>query len=282
MGDTLVETLPEQFIRIDYPDKPIYRIFPLWSLEETLRLRQLVLVSPSLWEDPFEVVGNAIAVDRPNGDRCEQVIINQSLPPVYAQCWSMSPESDTLLRAYSRVVKDPQFRRNVCPRDEGVRVRSTPRKLLEALVAGTQSGPKVSCFIGSVQYFEQVMLLQEIANAVGKVGLDVFDHPGNRAKLLLMKREAFAHEVEVRLMVIRHKSDSSDVVFRIWIDPNTVFDEITFDPRLEIFERKERESLISGLGYTGQFRESSLYQKVLLQIRLERSPEDELKASSGQ
>ena len=90
----------------------------------------MVLVAPRLWEDPFEVIGNGIAVDRPRGDRIEQVIINQSLPPAYAQCWSATPESDTLLRAYSRVIKDPHFGRNICPRDEGVRVRSTPRKLL--------------------------------------------------------------------------------------------------------------------------------------------------------
>ena len=149
-------------------------------------------------------------------------------------------------------------------------MQSTPRKLLEALAAGTQSGPKASCFIGSVQYLEKNALLQEIANAVDSGGLDVFEHPGNRAKLLLMKREAFAHEAEVRLMVVRHRSDSPDTVFRIRIDQNVVFDEITFDPRLEIFERKEREAVIRKLGYSGPFRESQLYQGVILQVLLDK------------
>jgi hypothetical protein len=261
-----------ELIRIDDPDEPVYRIFPLWCLEEALRLRQLVLVSPRMWEDPFEVVGDAIAVDRPNGDRLEQVIINQSLPPAYAQCWSATQESDTLLRAYSRVVKDTRFRRNTCPRDEGVRVRSTPRKLFEAMLVGTDPGPKVDCFVGSVQYLRQEALLQEIANAVGSFGLNVFGHPANRAKLLLMKRMAFAHEAEVRLIVVYRQQTSSERTFPIRIDPNSVFDEIAFDPRLERFERMEREAAFKSLGFTGRFGESQLYMGALLQIRLGAPP----------
>jgi hypothetical protein len=87
-----------------------------------------------------------------------------------------------------------------------------------------------------------------------------------------MKREAFAHEAEVRLILVRHGSDSSDPVFRTHIDPNAVFDEISFDPRLEIFERKERETLIRNLGYAGPFRESQLYNRVLLQVVLDSPP----------
>src|ERR1039457_6010799 len=111
----------------------------MWFLEEAIRLRLLVLVAPHLWEDPFELIGSAIAVNQRVGDRIQQTIINQSLPTPYAQAWSATAESDTLLRAYSRVIKDPHFRRNVVPRDEGVRVRSTPRKLLRALLGGLPS-----------------------------------------------------------------------------------------------------------------------------------------------
>ena len=272
MNDTLIKASPNQFIRIAHPDEPVYRIFPLWFLEETLRLHQLALISPHLWEDPFEVVGSMIAVNWLEGGRSKQVIINQSLPPVYAQCWSMTTESDTLLRAYSRVVKDPQFRRNICPREEGVRVQSTPRKLLEVLLAGVQSEPEVSCFIGSVQYLEQTELLQQIANAIGFAGLDAFENPANRAKLLLMKREAFAHEAEVRMMAIHHRSGLSDSISWVPIDPNAVFDEITFDPRLETFERMEREISIRNLGYAGPLRGSQLYEPVELQVLLERPP----------
>lgn len=275
MGDNAFRILPTQYIRIEDPDKPIYRIFPLWFLEETLRLRQFALVSPHLWEDPFEVIERNIAVQWPNGDQPQQVFMDQFLPPAYAQCWSMSAESDTLLRAYSRVVKDPKFNRNVCPRDEGVQVKSTPRRLIEALVAGVSLQSKENCFIGSVQYFGQDAWREEIGkigNAVKDSGLNFFKNPVKRAKLRLMKREAFAHEAEVRLIAIHHKANSSDTIFRVQFDPNAVFDEITFDPRLEIFERKEREKLIRNLGFTGPFRESRLYQGIIYQIFLDKPP----------
>ncbi len=58
----------ESIIGIPDPDPkntPIYRIFPLWFFEELLRLKQLVLVPPHLWEDPFEILAsNIMMVDQ--------------------------------------------------------------------------------------------------------------------------------------------------------------------------------------------------------------------------
>lgn len=253
-------------IRLSDPDAPIYRIFPLWFLEETLRLRQLALVALSKWEDPFEVVGDAIAVDIRRGNRIEQVIINQSLPPAFAQCWSKTIESDSLLRAYSRVVKDPHFGRNTCPRDEGVRVRSSPGKLLQAVRSGNPSGLKGDWFVGAVMYLSRDALLREIANAVALHGLQAFEVPSNRAKLLLLKREAFSHENEVRIIYIQEAQELREAIIRVPIEPSAVFDEISFDPRLQTFERRERETVIRSLGYEGAITESDLYQRTLLEI----------------
>ena len=172
--DTSYPSVDDGLIRVSDVDSPIYRIFPLWSLEETLRVRQLALVAPSKWEDPFDVIGDVIAVDIRRGARIEQKIINQALPPVFAQCWSRTIESDTLLRAYSRVVKDPNFRRNICPRDEGVRVRSSARKLLQAMRNGNPSGLNGKWFIGDVRYLSSGALLQEITNALRTNGLNSF------------------------------------------------------------------------------------------------------------
>jgi hypothetical protein len=263
-GDQIANSL----IRVGDPDIAIYRIFPLWFFEEVLRLRQLVLVSPRNWEDPYEIIGDAIAVDIHKGERIEQVIINQSLPPVFAQCWSATAESDTLLRAYSRVVKDPHFRRNTCPRDEGVRVRSTPRKLLQALVSGAAPARNGSWFLGSVQYLPQGELLQEIANAIGQHGLGVFSVPSNRAGLLLMKRDAFSHEAELRVLFVQRDPTPVEPVLRVPIDPLALFEEVSFDPRLEPFERIERETVIRSLGFTGPITNTSLYQRTLLQVRM--------------
>ena len=261
------------FIRVPDPDRPIYRVFPLWFLEEALRLRHLVLVPPARWEDPYEVVGNAIAVNTRRKDRIEQVIINQELPPVYAQCWSATAESDTLLRAYSRVVKDPHFRRNTCPRDEGVQVRSTPRKLIQALISGTSTTLKGHWFLGSVIYLSEAAVLQEIANAIGQHGLRVFEVPSNRAKLLLLKREAFSHEAEMRAIFVQQDREPNEPIMQVTIDPSEIFEEIVFDPRLETFERRERETIIKSLGFKGVIRDSGLYQGTLLEVGMIESTE---------
>jgi hypothetical protein len=159
------------FVRISDPDEPIYRIFPLWFLEESLRLKQLALVSPELWEDPYELVPDNIIIDDGSTPSGTHHII-QYLRPTFAQAWSRTRESDTLLRAYSRVVKDPHFNRNICPRDEGVRVRSTPRKLLVALQTWCPTDFGRTCFIGAVQYFPKDQLLQQFANLIGSKGKD--------------------------------------------------------------------------------------------------------------
>ena len=141
-GDATLPKREAGFIGLPDVDVPVFRMFPLWALEATLRVKRLTLVSPAKWEDPLELTNVLLFVSDPRPG-FQQRSLMENMPPVFAQCWSGSAasESDTLLRAYSRVVKDPVFHRNTCPRDECVRVRSTPRKLLRALEAGTLSSP---------------------------------------------------------------------------------------------------------------------------------------------
>ncbi|ATG75014.1 hypothetical protein AN401_15035 [Zobellella denitrificans] len=247
-------------------DAPIYRIFPLWFFEECLRIKHITLIRPHTWEDPLEVVGDAIAV---NGWADKQVVINQDLPPVFAQCWSATAESDTLLRAYSRVDKDTHFRRNTSPRYEGVQVRTTTRKLIRALMEKAKGSPHGKCYIGTVRYIPHNEILQGIANTIRSHGIDAFREPDVRADLLFLKRQAFQHEAEVRLLYFCNES-CADNLFRVPIDPNELFDEITFDPRLELFEQREREAVARSLGYKGPIRESDLYQRIILQVSLDR------------
>lgn len=118
-------------------DSPIRRIFPLWMLQRALRLRQLTLVSPSLWEDPREdPVANCAMTrlcDEGAGRDFRQTFLERYLAPAWAQCWSFNPGSDTLLRAYSRVQLDELEGRNTDPRNEGVTVTTTPRRLMQAM-----------------------------------------------------------------------------------------------------------------------------------------------------
>jgi hypothetical protein len=253
----------QNFVRLLDPDVPIFRIFPLWCLEDSLRLKRITFVQPRVWDDPFEIIESLIAVNEPG---IGQKIINQNLPPVFAQCWSTTPESDTLLRAYSRVDKDPRFKRNTCPRYEGVQVKSTPRKLLQVL--RSQSLPIAGhAFAGAVQYMDRQQVYRWIHDTIVEHGLEAFQIPQNRAGLLLLKRLAFQHESEVRPLFVCSEVANTPFL-HVAFDPNEVFDEVRFDPRLKGVEAKERANTIKSLGYRGTIARSDLYDMTMLEIHL--------------
>lgn len=266
-GSRLEESEIEKLLDIDDLDKPIYRIFPQWALAEALRLKELTLVPPHFWEDPYEIIERKIAVTVMDGDIARpQIILGGGLTPIFAQSWSSTAESDTLLRAYSRVVKHPHHGRNTCPGEEGVKVRTTPRKLIRAVLDGT-NGTDASPFIGDVLYLSTEELHSCLSGLIATAGPHVFDDSANRIRLLMLKRDGFSHEREVRVGVIAPQPKGSSV-FKVKIDPNSIFEEITFDPRLIEFERKERIRDFEELGFTGTFGESNLYQSVILDIRV--------------
>ena len=84
-----------------------------------------------------------------------------------------------------------------------------------------------------------------------------------------MKRAMFGHEDEVRLLCIgTGKLHEGEKIRRFDIDPNALFDEIRFDPRLIAFERREREDKVRALGFSGKVIEDSSYLGVLTSIQM--------------
>jgi hypothetical protein len=257
----------KNIIRIDNLDAPIYRIFRLGHFREAIQNRELVLVPPNRWDDPFESLLTKCAISYQSQPQRPQEFFDKIRKPLYAQCWSMVQESDTLWRAYSRVVKDRASNRNIYPIDEGVQVRSTPRKLLNALMNWCTVNPPESCFLGCVKYMSRQEALQYIADEIGRGRLQAFPGGLGHAESVLFKRSAFSHEAEVRLIYVDHQQNQSQLgLLRIPIDPNDLLDEIIFDPRLATFERKEREDEAQKLGFSGSIGTSDLYQNVLLDI----------------
>jgi hypothetical protein len=247
-------------------DRPLYRIFPLWFFEDALRVNggRLVLVRPQVWEDPFEHVYASIQMQGPNGQQKQLV---EYLQPAYAQCWSLEGDSDALLRAYSRVTKDAATQRNVEPRYEGVKVRTTPRKIIQAVELWLAKKPSLgwSFYPAAIEYRDD--FLQRFANRLAKIGPVELGQGDDRVDSLLFKRPAFRHESEVRLICLADSKTNSEIV-SVDVDPNQLFDEIQFDPRLASFERKERERLARSLGYTGPIKEDGRYHKTFFLVPL--------------
>ncbi len=150
-----------------------------------------------------------------------------------------------------------------------MKVRTTPRKLLTALQTWSKDNEAKSCFIGEVWYGSHKQILQELANLIGRHGPAALDRGRLRAELMLLKRNAFSHEAEVRAICIDGRPMNEQPHIRIPVEPDQFIEEVEFDPRLLLFERQEREAVARGLGYSGSFKDSGLYEGQLLEVVLE-------------
>lgn len=234
------------------------------------------LIAPHGWEDPREdptalCMMEGSGLSPPRG----QQALSAYLAPVWAQCWSLNPGSDTLLRAYSRVRISPESKRNSDRDTEGVIVTTTVRYLLSAMEGWHADGADSHFVIGRVDYLEDREISQRIVNACNTEGYgpQFFGTVEGRAESLLWKRTYFEHEQEVRLMLIARNWPKDKHVPHargVQIEPNTLFHSISFDPRLIPFERMEREAEIRDAGYAGAIVPDHSYQKVLNLLQMQR------------
>jgi hypothetical protein len=244
--------------RISNPDMNVYRWISLEELRDRLTNRRMLLKQPYRWDDPFENILVSCGVTFTGGSDWREVFFDKLRKPIYAQCWTALPESDALWRIYS------QDKRSV-------RIRSTPRKLLSALAHSSPSLTPDDCFIGTVVYLSQNDLGQHIANMVGRDLLDAFSGPKGHAESVLFKRDAFAHEDEVRLIYVDSQSKFvGQDVLAITADPAKVFDEITLDPRVTPDDAPIREKEILDMGYAGIINKSLLYMGVIFEICIDK------------
>lgn len=219
-------------------DTPIYRIISLKRLEELFISKQNVLVSPNKWDDPFEnfILKSKIKMD---DGVIGEIGFRDSY---YGQCWTTHKASDAMWRIYSE-------------KAQGVRIRTTIRKLAKSLSDTQNELKNSSCFIGKVEYLGKQKLL-EFANTV----LTGMPRPIDFARTLLVKRPAFQHEREVRLIYSDiHKNNKKDI-FSYSIDPHELIEQIMIDPRLTIDEAKNvKRNIRLKTAYIGTIKRSLLY-----------------------
>jgi hypothetical protein len=203
----------------------IYRIVRVPRLLELFNKKQNVLVRPNKWDDPFE---NFIL-------RSQQV---------YGQCWTRQRASDAMWRIYSRDSK-------------AVRIRSTVRRLAESLHQTRGKWANFEVFIGRVQYLQKRKLMVFALNVVQKT---TASPAAMLAKTLLVKRPAFKHEREIRLLFVPHGRDASKQKFRYHIDPDVLIDQIMLDPRMHVQEADALKQRIKATtGFRGEIKRSLLY-----------------------
>ena len=212
---------------------------PIHRTLEALEKKELVLVKPKKWDDPFENALLSAPVVTSQGEKGEFA----ARESVYGQCWTQHKETDAMWRIYS-------------PDKNGAKVRTTPRKLLEALKAHNQKYSELQCFVGQVTYLKQSELSQKLRS------LNLFDSNGSGiAESLLYKRKEFSHEKEIRIIYsgLDNKCISDFYAFRI--DPYDLFEEIIFDPRMDSELVCAYKLAIKNKGYSSHIKQSTLYKR---------------------
>lgn len=116
----------------------------------------------------------------------------------------------------------------------------------------------IEAFIGKVEYLP--------AKRLSKFAEQSFRHvtiPFSLAyvQTLLVKRPAFRHEREVRLLLFRSSSETAgEDVYRYEVDPHMLIDQIMVDPRLSVSTAASTiEEVRSRTGFVGPIKRSLLY-----------------------
>lgn len=231
-------------------DKNIYRVFSVDRLFEIFNSKQLTLVRPELWDDPFENVIMNSTGELESGE----LFSIDFRDNFYGQCWTYTNESDAIWRIYA-------------PKKDGVRVRTTPRKLLKSLYDQSDKFRDIHCFIGKVDYYNKKSLNGMLNNSK-IISSWLLDSTGaGHAKTLLFKRNAFKHENEVRILYNGNKKIKGDL-FKYSIDPFDLIEDIVFDPRMDYKKFKKYKSDLKKQGFEGRIVKSNLYKAPNLNFKL--------------
>jgi hypothetical protein len=204
-----------------------------------------VLVNPSKWDDPFENFMMNSTIEFKSGI---QVSIGFR-DNIYGQCWTRTKESDAMWRIYS-------------PNKNGVRLSTTPRKLIDELKEISINSKNTDCFIGKVKYYSTIRLKKLLEDNSHWL----LDETGvGPAHSLLLKRLAFKHENEVRL-IYNSFGRFNNKMMKYEVEPLDFIDDIVFDPRITNKEFSKYKKQLRQLNFKKRITKSTLYQIPKLKI----------------
>ena len=237
--------MDQNVIDIDL-DAPVWRVFNSRRLRDEIAGRRLTLVRVGMWEDPFENFLEQWQFVLPTG---ELVRTDTILRRLFGQCWTHhASETDATWRIYS-------------PDKYGVRVRSTVRALMAALWDQSNKFAELEYFVGRVRYVRQEAILTAMTSSGTATGLLVGSGGRDQINMLLVKRQEFEHEQEVRLL-FRDVDDqlTAERLFQRSVDPNEIYLEATFDPRMLDDEYERQRAALMAAGFAGPTSRSDLYR----------------------
>lgn len=232
------------YLNLDEADlkKYVYRTIPYERLVELFTTKKNTLVKPNLWEDTFENFILKSKLINESGSEIEYDIHNR----MYGQCWTLENSSDAMWRIYSS--------------DKGsVRIRTTIKQLLDSLFISTIDRAQCIHCIGKVEYLTGSKLIKKAKKTFTHHGRITF---GKLFSSLLLKRRAFRHENEVRLIFCDWSEQAGkENLFKYKIEPNELISQIMIDPRVSYDDFLKLEKKIRrDTGFEGSIKRSLLYR----------------------
>lgn len=221
-------------------DEHIYRIMPEKYVFKMFEDYENTLSKPCNWKDKFENfqlgLGGLI-----KGVPFEYRYKNDFV----GQCWTRHGLSEAMWGIYANN-----------PKRRFLRIRSTPRKLLEALVEQHQQMPNYTCFVGRVRYLSTAKI-KAIAQRGGELAPDNTDF----AEKMLIKRYAFKHENEVRLLYFGDSNRyDSNGLYRYEVNPHEMITQIMADPnRKSANWEKDKKKILRKTKFSGEIKRSKIY-----------------------
>jgi hypothetical protein len=185
---------------------------------------------PSSWDDPYE-----------------RVVLHERSTAIFAQCWSHKAISDAMWRIYS-------------PHAHGVRLGTTRHLLEQALSEAEKENDKLRFKIKKVEYLYQKALDSKLDEVCASLKESYTF--SNAIQPLFLKRQAFEHEKETRVVVYNPaflKSPGAKGI-TIKIDPFKLIRSIWIDPRApDSIVEAYKYYLKDKLGFPGNVQKSQLY-----------------------
>ncbi|WP_058317636.1 DUF2971 domain-containing protein [Thalassovita mediterranea] len=224
----------------DELDQPIYRIMKEEHVLKMFEDRRSAMSKVENWKDNFENFLMKCGRERSGGRHDDTV-----RQGIVAQCWTKEIYSEAMWGIYAND-RNTRF----------LRIRSTPRKLLEALRCAKPNLEKELCRIGKVEYKKT----NEIRRWYYRHKSDEVN-PRQLFESLLRKRKAFSHENEVRLMYCA-KTIPLDQEGLFWydVDPKSMITQIMADPNRNREDwTDEKEKIQSKTKFCGEIKRSKIY-----------------------
>jgi len=212
------------------PSNNLYRIMSFDRVVSILQDKKMFFARPSAWDDPHETV-----------------LDHENAQSVFGQCWCMKSTSDAMWRIYSQDTL-------------GVRLGTT-RARLKAVLRQASASKMIGFKTREVSYERPKDFRRKVAEAQQRFR----DDPtlSNAAETLFLKREAFSHEEEYRV-VINHRepvaSEAKGVL--VPVDPARLIRSILFDSRAKpAFAEAFTHYVVGELGFEGDIGQSVLYDR---------------------